>query len=99
MLGPPYNGLLAVSGDGEHHDATGATLDFCCRHGRTRSLRLHLQSNLPGARRGAAVAHELIKAHTTKVDRIAKSLLAKGSLNQADLLEVKENGSSFGPEP
>jgi hypothetical protein len=30
-----------VSGDGEHHDATPATWDFCCRDDRTRGLRLH----------------------------------------------------------
>jgi ATP-dependent Zn protease len=30
-------------------------------------------------------AHELIKAHAAKVDRIARSLLAKGSLDQAEV--------------
>ena len=31
-----------VLGDGEHHDATGATWYFCCCHDRAGSLRLYL---------------------------------------------------------
>jgi hypothetical protein len=30
-----------VSGDGEHHNAANATLDFLGNRGRIRSLRLH----------------------------------------------------------
>ena len=33
-----------VSGDGEHHDATATTWNFCCRDDRTRDLRLHLHA-------------------------------------------------------
>lgn len=35
-------------------------------------------------------AHELIKVHAAKVDRIARSLLAKGSLNQAEVRGLLE---------
>ncbi len=35
-------------------------------------------------------AHELIQAHAEKVDRIAKSLLAKGSLNQTEVCDLLE---------
>jgi hypothetical protein len=30
-----------VLGDGEHHSAADATLDFLVNHGRIHSLRLH----------------------------------------------------------
>jgi ATP-dependent Zn protease len=33
-------------------------------------------------------AHNLIKAHATTVDRIAKNLLAKGSLTQAEVCSL-----------
>ena len=36
-----YNGLAVVSGDGEHHNAADATLDFLINRGRIHSLRLH----------------------------------------------------------
>jgi len=35
-------------------------------------------------------AHELIKAHAAKVEHIAKNLLAKGSLNQAEVRGLLE---------
>jgi hypothetical protein len=35
-------------------------------------------------------AHNLIKAHATTVDRIAKNLLAKGSLTQAEVCSLLE---------
>lgn len=48
------------------------------------------KSRLARRNDGYQRAHELIKAHAAKVDRIARSLLAKGSLNQAEVCGLLE---------
>jgi hypothetical protein len=48
------------------------------------------ESRLARRDEGYQRAHNLIKAHTTKVEHIAENLLAKGSLNQAEVRGLLE---------
>ena len=81
-----------VSGDGEHHDATGATLDFYCRHGRTRSLRLHYDAKTEKRPLSKAEQNENCLQFT--LSDFERLVLFAGQANSA----LKENGPSFGPE-
>jgi hypothetical protein len=46
MRGQVYNVSPVVSRDGEHHDATRTTWNFCCRHDRARGVRLHYDAEV-----------------------------------------------------
>ena len=71
------------------------THDYAAMMDEAKIIELteHLDEKSRLARRnvGYQRAHELIVAHAVKVDRIAKNLLANGSLNQHEIYDLLWN--------
>jgi len=65
-----------VLGDGEHHDATGATWNFCCCHDRAGGLRLHPYAETEKAPLATASKRRRIAANIAKLSAAAPTMHA-----------------------
>ena len=90
----PLVDKIAVCAAGPESQSVFGALTHCRAGALDEAEIIELTKDLDeksrGERRndGYQRAHELIKAHATKIDRIARSLLAKGSLNQAEVCDL-----------